>query len=153
MTPRSFYRTAAVAEAVTWTLLLVGMFLKYVTKTTDLGVSLAGPLHGIVFLFFCVATVIVAVDQRWSLARAAFGLAAAVPPLVTIPFERWAIRKGLIGHQWRLRSQTPVKLQERVVGLVVSRPLLAGAIIVVGVAIVFSVLLALGPPVQVEAHG
>ncbi len=153
MTPASFYRTAAIAEAVTWTVLLVGMFLKYVTKTTDLLVSIGGGLHGLVFLFFCVATVLVAVDQRWSVSRIAFGLAAAVPPLATIPFEQWAVRKGLIGQRWRLRAESPASLPERVVSFAVSRPALAAVIVAVGVAVVFSVLLALGPPVQVDAGG
>ncbi len=153
MTPRAFYRAAAIAEAVTWTLLLIGMFLKYITKTTDLGVSIGGALHGLVFLIFCVATVIVAVDQRWSLSRTACGLAAAIPPLATIPFEKWAIRKGLIGRRWRLRGESPTTIAERVVSVAVSKPLVAGAVIVVGVAVVFGILLTLGPPVQVEARG
>ncbi len=153
MTPRTFYRTAAIAEAVTWTLLLIGMFLKYITKTTDLGVSIAGGLHGFVFLIFCVATVIVAVDQRWSLSRMAFGLVAAIPPLATIPFEQWAVRKGLIGQRWQLRERAPVSIHERVVAFAVSRPMVAGAVIAVGVAVVFGFLLTLGPPVQVDARG
>ena len=153
MTPRAFYRTAAIAEAVTWTLLLIGMFLKYVTQTTDLLVSIGGGLHGLVFLFFCVATVLVAIDQRWSLSRTAFGLAAAIPPLATIPFEQWAIRKNLIGQRWRLRAESPATIPERVVSFAVSRPALAAGVVAVGVTAVFSVLLALGPPVQVDARG
>lgn len=153
MTPRTFYRTAAIAEAVTWTLLLIGMFLKYITKTTDLGVSIAGGLHGFVFLIFCVATVIVAVDQRWSLSRMAFGLVAAIPPLATIPFEQWAVRKGLIGERWQLRERAPVSIHERVVAFAVSRPMVAGAVVAVGAAIIFGFLLTLGPPVQVDARG
>ncbi|MGC1207590.1 MAG: DUF3817 domain-containing protein [Ornithinimicrobium sp.] len=153
MTPHAFYRYAALAEAATWTLLLIGMFLKYVTKTTDLGVTIAGGLHGLVFVFFCVATVVVAVDQLWSLTRTLFGLAAAVPPLATVPFERWAVRRGLVGQQWRLRSQAPSTIPERVVGYAVSRPIAATVVSAVAVAVVFSVLLALGPPVQVEASG
>lgn len=153
MTPRSFYRFAALAEAVTWTLLLVGMFAKYVTRTTDLGVTVAGGLHGFVFLLFCVATVVVAVDQRWSFARILFGLAAAIPPLATVPFERWAVRRGLIAEQWRLRDEAPATLPERVVGYAVSRPIVATVVVGAGVIVVFGALLALGPPPQVDAGG
>ncbi len=148
MTPRVFYRHAALAEAVTWTLLLIGMFVKYVTKTTDLGVTLAGGLHGLVFLFFCVATVVVAVDQRWSFTRVLFGLAAAIPPLATVPFERWAVRRGLVGQQWRLRAETSATIPERAVGYAVSRPIASTVVIAVAVIAMFGVLLALGPPTQ-----
>ena len=39
MTPRLLFRRLAFAEAVTWALLLTGMFLKYVTETTELGTT------------------------------------------------------------------------------------------------------------------
>ena len=60
------FRRVAVAEAVTWALLLVGMFLKYVTETTDLAVRVFGMLHGVVFVAYCLTVVLVAIDQRWS---------------------------------------------------------------------------------------
>ncbi len=67
----SLFRGArAVAEAITWALLLTGMFLKYVTETTELGVQVFGMVHGVVFIAYCLVTVLVAIDQRWSLGRA-----------------------------------------------------------------------------------
>ena len=56
MSPTRLFRTVAVAEAVTWTGLLVGMFLKYVTETTELGVRVFGMLHGVVFVAFGFAS-------------------------------------------------------------------------------------------------
>ena len=44
------FATMALVEAATWTGLLLGMVLKYVTETTDLGVWLFGRLHGLAFL-------------------------------------------------------------------------------------------------------
>ena len=44
------FAVVAMIEAVTWTGLLLGMFLKYVTETTDLGVWLFGRLHGLAHL-------------------------------------------------------------------------------------------------------
>ena len=70
MNPVRLYRLVARAEAVTWALLLTGMFLKYVTETTELGVQVFGMVHGIVFIAYCLVTVVVATDQRWSLPRA-----------------------------------------------------------------------------------
>ncbi len=153
MTPRSLYRTAAIAEAITWSLLLAGMFGKYVTKTTDLGVTIGGGLHGFVFLMFCAATVLVAIDQRWSASQILIGLAAAIPPLATVPFQRWAVRRGLVGDRWRLRSAPADTIAERTVGYAVSRPILASVVIGMAALVVFGVLLMLGPPVQVDAVG
>lgn len=65
MTPLRVFRTVAVSEAFTWAGLLFGMFLKRVTHTTDLGVQVFGMIHGIAFVAFCLATVVVAVDQQW----------------------------------------------------------------------------------------
>ncbi|UUZ61695.1 DUF3817 domain-containing protein [Nocardioides sp. B-3] len=49
------------------------MFLKYVTETTELGVRIFGMVHGVVFIAYCTVTVIVAIDQRWSLPRTLLG--------------------------------------------------------------------------------
>ena len=133
---------------VTWTLLLLGMLLKYALQVTEVGVRIGGSLHGFVFLSYVVVTVLVAVDQRWSLARLAMGLGSAFVPYLTVPFERWAHRKGMLGDSWRLREDAPASFPEKVAALALRRPLLAGVIAIVVVAVVFSVLLQLGPPTE-----
>jgi integral membrane protein len=100
--PLVLFRRVAIAEAVTWALLLVGMFLKYVTDTTEVGVRIGGMLHGVVFVAFCVTTVVVAVDQRWSLGRTLLGLVSAVPPFATVLFDWYAERRGWLTRGWRL---------------------------------------------------
>lgn len=146
MTPRGLFRRVAVAEAVTWALLLAGMFLKYVTETTELGVRVFGMVHGVVFVAYCVSTVVVALDQRWSAGRTLLGLAAAVPPFATIPFDRYAERRGLLSDLWRLRSTAPSSFLERPVAWLVRNPvrgLLAG---VAAVVVLTGVALVAGPP-------
>jgi integral membrane protein len=64
MSPRALFRSFAVAEVVTWALLIGGMLLKYVARVGDWPVSIAGPIHGFVFLAYLVAGVVVAVNQR-----------------------------------------------------------------------------------------
>ncbi|GIF26651.1 integral membrane protein [Actinoplanes tereljensis] len=83
------FRIAAVAEAVSWTGLLVGMYLKHVSHTTEAGVWLFGRVHGALFVAYLVATIWAARAERWSLLRILVGLAASIPPLTTILFERW----------------------------------------------------------------
>jgi integral membrane protein len=144
--PRPLFRLVARAEAVTWALLLVGMFLKYVTGTTEVGVSVFGMAHGIVFVAYVVIVAAVAVDQRWSLARVALGLVAAVPPFLTLWFERYAERRESLAGTWRLRQQRPEGPLEKVVAWVVRNPALgAGAGIAVVAALTGAALIA-GPP-------
>ena len=147
MSPTSLYRLVARAEAVTWALLLTGMFLKYVTRTTELGVQVFGMLHGIVFIAYCLATVLLWVDQRWSTGRVVAGLAAAVPPFATVPFERSAERAGLLGDRWRLRSEEPSGVLETLTGWLVRRPAQGALVGVIAVAGLTGVALLVGPPV------
>ena len=146
LTPRSVFRTLAVAEAITWAGLLFGMFLKYVTETTELGVQVFGMVHGVVFIAYCLTTVLLWVDQKWSLGRLVLGLLAAVPPFATVPFERYAERSGLLGADWRLRSEAPAGAPEKLTAWLLRRPaqgLLVGLVAVAGLT---GVALVVGPP-------
>ena len=145
VTPRSLFRTLAIAEAFTWAGLLSGMFLKYVTETTELGVRIFGMVHGVVFIAYCLVTVIVAIDQRWSLSRTVLGLAAAVPPFATLLFEVYADRRGLLGGEWLSRHDSPTALQRAVCWLLRHYQLAVG-LLVLAVAVLTAGALALGPP-------
>jgi len=88
------FRAVALAEAVSWVLLLAGMFVKWVLRTSEVGVQLAGPVHGAVFLLYVALTLVAWRVLRWTPRTALLALAASVPPLVTVWFERWAERTG-----------------------------------------------------------
>ncbi|NHC24490.1 DUF3817 domain-containing protein [Nocardioides sp. IC4_145] len=150
--PNRLFRTVATAEAVTWAGLLAGMFLKYVTDTTEAGVTIFGPIHGAVFIAYCVTTVVVAVDQRWSAGRLVAGLASSVPPFLTLWFERYAAKHGLLADSWRLRSSAAAGSSggsglERPVGWLVRNPARGLAAAVVAVLALFGIALLAGPPV------
>ena len=88
------FRVVAVAEAVSWALLLAGMFVKWVLRTSEVGVQLAGPVHGAVFVAYVLVTLLAWRVLRWPLGTAVLALAASVPPFTTVWFERWAQRAG-----------------------------------------------------------
>jgi integral membrane protein len=88
------FRAVAVAEAVSWALLLAGMFVKWVLRTSELGVQLAGPVHGAVFVAYVAVALVAWRVLRWSPGTALLALAASVPPFTTVWFERWAQRTG-----------------------------------------------------------
>ncbi|GAA1476932.1 hypothetical protein GCM10009623_13780 [Nocardioides aestuarii] len=146
MSPQLF-RRVAVAEAFTWAGLLAGMFLKYVTGTTELGVQVFGMLHGVVFIGYLLTTLVVAVDQQWSARRALLGLACAVPPFLTLWFERYAASRDLLADRWRLRTADPATATERLVAWLVRHPARGAVAGLAGVAVLTGAALLVGPPV------
>jgi len=145
VSPQALFRRVAVAEAVTWALLLVGMFLKYVTDTTELGVRVFGMVHGVVFIAYCLSVVVVAIDQRWTLGRTALGLAAAVPPFATVVFDLVVERRHAFGH-WRLTASDPDGTLERPVAWLLRNPARGAVTALAAVAVLTGVALLLGPP-------
>ncbi|WP_211880500.1 DUF3817 domain-containing protein [Pseudarthrobacter albicanus] len=91
------FRVLAIAEGFSWAALLAGMFLKWVTRTTELGVEIAGPIHGAFFLCYGIAALSLWRMQRWPLKVALFAGLSAVFPFATVWFERWAGRHGHLG--------------------------------------------------------
>ena len=85
-------------EAITWTGLLIGMVLKYGTDTTERGVELMGPIHGVAFIAYAVVTIAAAVTLRWKFSVALIALLAAIPPLATIAAEYWISKNGWLGE-------------------------------------------------------
>ncbi|GAB49079.1 DUF3817 domain-containing protein [Mobilicoccus pelagius] len=146
--PERLYRDLAFAEAVTWTLLLLGMLLKYVLHVTELGVRLGGGVHGFVFLSYVSVTILVAVDRRWSMRDLLLGLGSSVIPYATIPFERSAARRGLLAQRWRLLEEEPSGPVERVAATALRHPVPALLATLVVLALVFAGLLAAGPPTE-----
>ncbi len=149
MSPKVLFRRVAVAEAVTWALLLVGMVLKYVTHTTDLAVRVFGMAHGLVFIAYCLTTLFVAVGHRWRAGPTLLGLAAAVPPFATVWFDRRAEARGLLEGGWRLApgGEAPASAAERLQAWMLRRPAAALALGVVAVLALTGVALLVGPPV------
>ena len=146
MTPLTLFRRLAVAEAVTWALLLTGMFLKYGTGTTDLAVRVFGMVHGVVFIGYCLVTLLVGIDQRWSRARVLLGLVSSVPPFMTVWFDRHAERRGLLADTWRLTAAEPRTGLDRAVAWLLRNPLRGALAGFVAVAALTGVALRVGPP-------
>ena len=88
------FRVVAVAEALSWVGLLAGMYVKDVPGTSEAGVAFFGPVHGAVFVAYVVLALGAARVLHWSPGTALLARAAAVPPLATVWFERWATRTG-----------------------------------------------------------
>ena len=81
-----WFRLIAMAEAVSWVGLLVGMYFKYL-----------GMVHGLVFIAFVVAGLVVGIAVRWTLGTWLLALLASIVPLCSVIFLIWADRTGRMG--------------------------------------------------------
>ena len=153
MSPKRLFRTLALAEAVTWTILIVAMILKY-AGGIEAAVLIGGSIHGFVFLAYAFQAVLVGVNQRWSVGLIAFAVLTAIVPYATIPFEMWLMRHGRLDGDWRREtSEHPADESwvNRMLRWFLARPVLLTGLAVVGVAAVFAALLVVGPPGGREA--
>jgi hypothetical protein len=76
---------------------------------------------------------------------------SAIPPWVTWPFDRWLEKKNKLEGEWRLEDSGDPRDQhwiDRCVRLGLRHPVWSFVIIVLGMALTISVLLALGSPTE-----
>lgn len=90
------FRILAIAEAFSWAALLTGMYFKWIAQTTEIGLEIAGPVHGALFVGYGVTALVLWRLQRWPFAVALFAGLSAVLPFATIAFERWAGGRGYL---------------------------------------------------------
>lgn len=149
MTPRLLYRILAVAEAITWTLLLTGMVLKYAVGLGDWPVAVAGPIHGFVFIAYAITAVLVGINQRWRWPLVLLAVVTAIVPYATVPFDVWADRSGRLDGPWRTQATDDPRDHTWFGRLfrwaLRHTPVLAAGLAVLAVAIM-TALLILGPP-------
>lgn len=150
-TPQRFFRGVALAEAVTWTLLIAAMIAKYGFDAGDLPVRVAGGLHGFVFIVYAFTALVTGLNQRWAAGVTAGAVATAVVPWATIPFDRWAHRTGRLEGPWRTQATADPRdgtVVDRALRWLLTHPVLFVVGFVVTCVVVMSVLLMLGPPTE-----
>ena len=148
VTPRSLYRALAIAEAITWALLITGLILR-ATAGLDVAVSVGGGIHGFVFLAYGATAALLAVNQRWSLRVSLLAIGSAVIPFATIPVELWLARTGRIDGGWRVDATHDPRDRswiDRALRAFLRRPRRLVGLIIVAIIVLFIVLLSLGPP-------
>lgn len=93
-----WFRIIAIAEALSWAGLLVGMYFKYAASTpTEIGVKVFGPIHGGIFMAFVVAALVVGIARKWNVVTWVLALLGSIVPLGSVIFVIWADRTGRIG--------------------------------------------------------
>jgi integral membrane protein len=85
------FSIAALAEAVGWTLLVIGVGLSsYIMPDNQIPVGVAGRIHGMLFMVYIVAALGLYPALRWSRPKTFIALAASCVPYGSLAFELWA---------------------------------------------------------------
>lgn len=149
MTPRLLFRSVAIAEAITWALLITGMLMKYVLKVGEAGVQIGGFVHGLVFLAFGLTALLVGVNQHWGVGLTAIAVATAIVPFGTIPLDRRLEHSRRLDGAWRRTRTEDPRDHTRLSGglrFMLARPVLLTSVLVLGLVSLMTVLLSVGPP-------
>ena len=147
-TPARLFRALAIAEAITWTLLISALIARAVGQPAVL-VTIAGGIHGFVFLAYGATAVLLAFHQRWRVGVAIVAVASAIVPYATIPVEIWLHRSGRLDGRWRLTETDDPRDRtwyDRTMRWFLHRPWVLGLLILIAVAAIFSILLLVCPP-------
>ena len=151
MKPKQLFLLFAKGEAVTWTLLISALIIRASGDPIPHVVTIAGSIHGAVFLGYAVTALLVGINQRWSFGKLALAVGLAIVPFATIPFERKLIRTSALDGVWRTaKSEDPRDnfFIDAIFRWFIARPALLLAVLLVAVPAVFAFLLFLGPPTQ-----
>jgi integral membrane protein len=92
------FRILALAEAISWAGLLLGMFFKYVVVQNEIGVKVFGPIHGLIFVGYVLVTLMAVAPLKWDMRTTVLALLASIPPFGTVIFERWASKTGRLSE-------------------------------------------------------
>jgi len=151
LTPAALYRRIALAEMVTWTLLIIAMIARYGFDYDGGLFFIAGLSHGIIFITYCLTAIVVGLNLRWRAGTIILACVLALPPWATYPFDRWLEKRGKLEGPWRLdKTDDPRdnRALDRVLRWWLARPVLFFVTIVLGMAVLITTLLSIGPPTQ-----
>lgn len=146
--PARLYRVLAIAEAITWTI-LIGALIARALGVNPLVVTIGGGIHGFVFLSYGATAILVALNNRWKPGVAIAAVASAIVPYATIPMEIWLHRTGRLAGSWRLTETDDPRDRtwfDRLMRWFLRRPWVLGALIAVAIIALYTILLILGPP-------
>ncbi|SDQ90767.1 DUF3817 domain-containing protein [Microbacterium sp. cf332] len=147
-TPLTAFRSLAIAEAISWTLLILGLVIR---SAFDLpvAVTIGGGIHGFVFLCYGATAVLVAWNNRWSIVPTVCAVGAAIVPYATVPTEMVLRRRGLLAGEWRTEATEDPRDRRPLDGFLrwfVRRPIVLAVILAVGIVTAYVALLVIGPP-------
>ena len=147
--PEYLFKLFAISEALTWTMLIFALLMRGLFGIPQWLLTTVGGIHGAVFLTYAVIAALVGVNNRWGFWRIALGVALAIVPYATIPFEKKMDASGRLKGGWRrTHSGHPGDDHwfDRLYRWFLNRPALLGTALALVVVTIFALLLIIGPP-------
>ena len=147
-TPLNLFRVLAVAEAISWTLLIAALIIR-ATSDAAVAVTVGGAIHGFVFLSYGATAILVAMNQRCGVWPTVVAVVSAVIPYATIPTELWLHRTGRLEGAWRLTATEDPRdaaWHDRLMRWFLNRAWLLAVLIAAAVVVLYAALLVIGPP-------
>jgi len=86
------FRVVALTEATSFLLLLVASVLKR-TADAEIGVTILGPIHGVLFVAYVLIALNLKAEQQWSAKETGYILLGAVVPFGGYAVDRWLARR------------------------------------------------------------
>ena len=86
------FRVVALSEATSFLLLLIASVLKR-TADAPIGVTILGPIHGVLFLTYLLIAINLRDEQGWTGKETALILLGAVIPFGGYAVDRWLARR------------------------------------------------------------
>ena len=149
--PKSIYKFFATGEAITWGLLISALVSRALGDLIPHAVTIAGSIHGAMFLSYCVVAVLVGINQRWAFGRIAGAVALAIVPFATVPFDRRLLRQKALEGTWRIEPSDDPRDKsfiDRLFRWFIARPVVLILLIGLVLPAIFAFLLFLGPPTE-----
>jgi integral membrane protein len=113
------FKSAALAEAVGWTLLIAGVIINhYKWIGYKVAIPIAGRMHGTFFLMYFAILAVTYTSLNWSRKKFIIAIMAGVPPYGTLIFEQitsFNRRLNLISYHflnliyWQVTNNNSVK--------------------------------------------
>ena len=88
------FRVVALTEATSFLLLLIATAIKYAADA-PIGVSILGPIHGVLFVGYVLIALNLKDEQGWSTKETGYILLGAVIPFGGYAVDRWLARREL----------------------------------------------------------
>jgi len=112
----TLFRLAAISEAVGWSLLIIGIACENLPVWWhEIPVQLAGRIHGMLFLLYVVAVLVLSPTLRWPWYRIIIAGLFSVPPYGSLMYELWSAERrqrhafnhlfGFVGYLQVLQRQ------------------------------------------------
>ena len=147
--PKQLFRTFALGEAITWALLISALLLRAASLDPGWVVTLTGSIHGAMFLGYATVAALVGVNQRWGFGRVAAGVALAIVPFATVPFERLLMKRSRLEGAWRIEATSDPRdgfWIDRLFRWFIRKPFVLVLVLAAFLIALYLVLIWLGPP-------